>query len=157
MVILFLHGWESKPGGVKPRYLEAHGHTVLNPALSPDDFEAALRAAQEAYDKGHPDLVVGSSRGGAIALNIEAKRTPRLLLCPAWKKWGAAKSAPPGSVIMHSPQDETVPIVDSQELLRVSPDGVRLVEAGSDHRLSDPAALARMLELAEEAVSGSTQ
>lgn len=157
MVILFLHGWESKPGGVKPRYLEAHGHTVLNPALSPDDFEAALRAAQEAYDKGHPDLVVGSSRGGAIALNIEAKGTPRLLLCPAWKKWGAAKSAPPGSVIMHSPQDETVPFVDSQELVSVSPDGVRLVEAGSDHRLSGPAALARMLELAEETVSGSTQ
>ncbi|RMD62660.1 alpha/beta hydrolase, partial [Candidatus Parcubacteria bacterium] len=31
MKILFLHGWQSAPGGVKPTYLALHGHTVLNP------------------------------------------------------------------------------------------------------------------------------
>lgn len=31
MVILFLHGWHSVPGGVKPTYLKDHGHTVINP------------------------------------------------------------------------------------------------------------------------------
>lgn len=157
MIVLFLHGWESTPGGVKPRYFEEHGHTVLNPALPPDDFEASLRVAQEAYDQGRPDLVVGSSRGGAVALNIEAKDTPLLLLCPAWKKWGATTSARAGTVIMHSREDEIVPFVMSQELYDASPRGVRLVEAGSDHRLSDPVALARILELALEAVGGPAE
>jgi len=34
MTILFLHGSQSTPGGIKPTYLKDHGHTVLNPALS---------------------------------------------------------------------------------------------------------------------------
>jgi hypothetical protein len=34
MKILFLHGWNSVPGGVKPRYLAEHGHEILNPALN---------------------------------------------------------------------------------------------------------------------------
>ena len=43
MKILFLHGWQSTPGGFKPTYLKDHGHTVLNPALPDDDFDAAVR------------------------------------------------------------------------------------------------------------------
>ncbi len=42
MKILFLHGWNSKPGGVKPTYLLNHGHEVINPALSDDDFAMAV-------------------------------------------------------------------------------------------------------------------
>ena len=33
MKILFLHGWHSVPGGVKPTYLQDHGQEVINPAL----------------------------------------------------------------------------------------------------------------------------
>jgi len=43
MKVLFLHGWTSTPGGVKPTYLENQGHEVLNPALPDEDFEAAAR------------------------------------------------------------------------------------------------------------------
>ncbi len=46
MKILFLHGWHSVPGGVKPTYLKDHGHEVINPALDDDDFEAAVSTAQ---------------------------------------------------------------------------------------------------------------
>ena len=46
MKILFLHGWQSTPGGLKPTYLRDHGHEVLNPALPDDDFDAAVRIAQ---------------------------------------------------------------------------------------------------------------
>lgn len=53
MKILFLHGWTSVPGGRKPTFLTNAGHTVLNPLH-------------------HPDVVVGSSRGGAVAMNIES-------------------------------------------------------------------------------------
>jgi ABC-type uncharacterized transport system substrate-binding protein len=69
---LFLHGWQSTRGGVKPTYLKDHGHAVLNPALADDDFDAAVRIAQAEFDRHKPDVVVGSSRSGAVAMNIEA-------------------------------------------------------------------------------------
>ena len=34
MTILFLHGWQSVPGGVKPTYLKGHGQTVNNAVSS---------------------------------------------------------------------------------------------------------------------------
>ena len=43
MKILFLHGWRSVPGGVKPTYLAANGHEVLNPKLPDEDFAEAVR------------------------------------------------------------------------------------------------------------------
>jgi len=57
MKILFLHGWTSTPGGVKPTYLKNRGHTVLNPALPDEDFEAAVRIAQGEFSQHHPDVV----------------------------------------------------------------------------------------------------
>ena len=149
MVILFLHGWESTPGGKKPQYFQALGHTVLNPALPPDSFEETLRIAQAAYDEGSPDFVIGSSRGGAAAMNLSIGDTPLLLICPAWKNWGEAKSVKPGTVIVHSPQDEIVPFSHSLELVEGSPQGVRLVELGSDHRMADDATLEAIAGLLE--------
>src|SRR5688500_12095292 len=87
MTILFLHGWNSVPGGVKPTYLQDHGHTVVNPQLPDEDFAAAVRIAQAELDKCRPDVVVGSSRGGAVALCIDSGSARLVLLCPAWKKY----------------------------------------------------------------------
>src|SRR4051795_9693797 len=50
MKFLFLHGWHSVPGGVKPSYLIEHGYEVLNPALDDDDFDEAVRTAQAEFD-----------------------------------------------------------------------------------------------------------
>ena len=83
--ILFLHGWQSTLGGLKPTYLKNHGHEVLKSALPDDDFDAAIRIAQAEYDQHRPDVVIGSSRGGAVAMNIDSKDTPLVLFCPAWK------------------------------------------------------------------------
>jgi hypothetical protein len=83
MKILFLHGWHSVPGGVKPSFLIQHGHTVINPALPDEDFEAAARIAQATFDQHQPEVVVGSSRGGAVAMNIDSGRAKLVLLCPA--------------------------------------------------------------------------
>ncbi|MFM7150400.1 MAG: alpha/beta fold hydrolase [Gemmataceae bacterium] len=147
MKILFLHGWHSVPGGVKPTYLKDHGHEVINPALDDDDFEAAVRVAQEEFDRHHPDVVVGSSRGGAVAMNIRSDDARLVLLCPAWKNWGSAQQVPSGTVILHSSEDEVIPYADSQELARKS--GAILIEVGTDHRLADPEPLAAMLRACE--------
>jgi hypothetical protein len=102
MTILFLHGWHSVPGGIKPTYLREHGHTVINPALDDEDFGVALRTAQAEFDTHQPQVVVGSSRGGAVAMNINSGNAMLVLLCPAWKRWGTATSVKPGTVILHS-------------------------------------------------------
>lgn len=150
MKILFLHGWRSVPGGVKPTYLKNHGHTVLNPSLDDDDFEVAVRTAQAEYDQHHPDVIVGSSRGGAVAMNIDSNDTPLVLLCPAWKNWGTATKLKQNAVILHSRADDVIPFADSEELVRNNdlPPEV-LVEIGQDHRLADPEPLQAMLAACE--------
>ncbi len=77
MTILFLHGWQSIPGGVKPTYLKGHGHTVINPALDDDDFDAALLIAQEEFDKRQPHFVVGSCRWWQRRRKAKPRRTTR--------------------------------------------------------------------------------
>jgi hypothetical protein len=139
MKILFLHGWHSTPGGLKPTYLKDHGHEVLNPALPDDDFDAAVKIAQAEFDQHHPDVVVGSSRGGAVAMNIDSGSTPLVLLCPAWKRWGSAKTVKPGTMILHSEADDVVPFSDSNELVKNSGlPSESLIVVGHEHRLADP-------------------
>ncbi|QDU29565.1 Alpha/beta hydrolase family protein [Anatilimnocola aggregata] len=153
MLILFLHGWQSIPGGVKPTYLKDHGHTVLNPALPDDDFTAALAIAQTEFDKHRPDIIVGSSRGGALAMNLEAGETPLVLLCPAWKQYGTAKTIRANSTILHSRADDVIPFADSEELVRNSRlPAYTLMETGNDHRLADPDSLEMMLEACRKSV-----
>ena len=156
MKILFLHGWHSVPGGVKPTYLKDHGHEVINPKLDDDDFDAAVRTAQAEYDKYQPNVIVGSSRGGAVALNINSGDTPLVLLCPAWKRWGTVRIAKQKTVILHSRADDVIPFADSEELVEVS--GLppkALIEVGTDHRLADPEPLEAMLQAVEKVGSNS--
>ncbi len=153
MTILFLHGLNSTPGGIKPTYLAQHGHTVLNPALPDDDFDEAVTIAQNEFDGHHPDVVVGSSRGGAIAMNIQISETPLVLLCPAWKRWGTATTVEPSTVILHSQADEVVPFADSVELVKNShlPSSA-LIDVGTEHRLADEESLKKMLESIERTI-----
>jgi len=150
MDILFLHGWRSVPGGVKPTHLASHGHRVINPKLSDDDFADAVRVAQAAFDEHRPTVVVGSSRGGAVAMNIHVGPAKLVLLCPAWRNWGTATTVPHGTVVLHSRADDVIPFADSVELVRVSglPESA-LIEVGTDHRLADAEPLAAMRRACE--------
>jgi len=135
---------------VKPSYLASHGHEVINPALPDEDFPEAVRIAQAACDEHRPDVIVGSSRGGAVAMNVDAGDTPLVLLCPAWKRFGDARTIGARTTILHSRRDDVVAFADSEELVRKS--GLQqsaLIEIGTDHRLADPEPLAAMLRACE--------
>ena len=153
--ILFLHGWRSVPGGVKSTYLKDHGYEVIAPVLDDEDFEVALATAQAMFDLHKPDVIVGSSRGGALAMNIKSSDAKLVLLCPAWKKWGASKALRANSAILHSRADEVVAFSDSEELVACSglPSEI-LIEIGNDHRLADAASLSVMLWVCDLFASG---
>ena len=120
MKILFLHGWTSVVGGRKPTFLNEHGHVVLNPALPDDDFEQSVRIAEAEYETHRPDVIVGSSRGGAVAVNMRSGDTPLVLLCPAWSNWGIVSTVKPNTVILHSRLDDVIPFADSERLIENS-------------------------------------
>ena len=146
MKALFLHGWTSVVGGRKPTFLKDQGFEVLNPALPDEDFAESIRIAESQYDEHQPDVIVGSSRGGAVAVNMRSGDTPLVLLCPAWKKWGNAKTIRPNTVILHSSHDDVISLDDSKELIANSGlPAQTLVEIGTDHRLADPLSLQAML------------
>jgi hypothetical protein len=147
MKLLFLHGWHSVPGGVKPSYLSSHGFEVINPKLPDDDFSEAVRIAQQAFDEHQPSIVVGSSRGGAVAMNIQSGNAKLVLLCPAWMNWGSTQSVRPGTVILHSRADDVIPFADSEALANKC--GATLIEIGNDQRLADPEPLAAMVNAAK--------
>jgi alpha-beta hydrolase superfamily lysophospholipase len=152
MRILFLHGWNSVPGAVKPTYLRDHGHEVINPKEPDEDFAEAVRIAQAEFDRHRPDVVVGSSRGGAVAMNLDSGDAPLVLLCPAWKRWGTSRTVKQGTTILHSRADDVVPFADSEEFVHNS--GLpawALIEVGTDHRLADRESLDMILEACERA------
>src|SRR6187549_219010 len=106
--ILFLHGWNSVPGGVKPTYLKDQGFEVVNPRLPDEDFAEAVRIAQAEFDRHQPDVVVGSSRGGGVAMNLRSGNARLVLLCPSWKRHGTVTTVKAGTVILHSRADDVV-------------------------------------------------
>jgi hypothetical protein len=65
-------------------------------------------------------VIVGSSRGGAVAMSLDSGSTPPVLLCPAWKRRGTAETVKPGTVILHSEADDVIPFAESRELVRAS-------------------------------------
>jgi predicted peptidase len=150
MKLLYLHGLDSKPGGIKPTFLRQQGHEIINPALPNEDMDRSVRIALSAYDESRPEIIVGSSRGGAVAMGLDSGLTPLVLIAPAWKRWGTAQTVKAGTIILHSQHDEVIPIEDSRELVRASGlPGSALVVVGRDHNMIDEVALRALLEAIE--------
>lgn len=150
MKILFLHGWRAAPGGAKPVFLAQQGHEVRNPKLPDDSFEEAVRIAQAEFSDFQPAVIVGQSRGGTVAMNIDSGAARLVLLSPGWKKWGTARTVKSGTIILHAQADDVVPFVFSEELVRNSGlPASALVAVGTDHWLADPDSMQAMLAACE--------
>ena len=155
--ILFLHGLESSPGGSKPKYLESMGYTVMNPHMPPGSYEEACNIAQRLIDDTKPDIVVGSSRGGAIAMNNNLASAKLVLIAPAWRKYGVptSKYQDSDTIVLHCMGDEVVPYSDSVEL--ADNWGVSLHECGQSHRMNSTASLAALLNAVRYHVNRITE
>jgi len=153
--ILFLHGLESKPGGTKVTRLTKLGCNVLNPLLPANDFKKSIEIAQKIVDLENPDFIVGSSRGGAVAmsLNIQDPKVKMVLIAPAWNKRKqlgipdvVQYTIPDSTTILHSRLDDVVKYQDSLYLESNNPQKVRLIECGKCHRMSDEHALNKLFD-----------
>src|SRR4051794_37851415 len=96
-----------------------------------------------------PDWARRPGEGPELQYPHENPLPPRLavgpwrlvLLCPAWRKYGMARTVRPSTVILHSRADDVIPFADSEELPKTR---ARLVEIGTVHRLADPEPLGAM-------------
>lgn len=138
--VLFIHGLESNPSGTKARYL-ASEFEALTPAMDTRDLEGCIAQQAAEIARFQPDVVVGSSYGGAVAVALLGRglwRGPTLLLAPAAEKLGIANVLPEGVAVMvaHGTRDEIIPLEDSRALTATGTAAlVQLVEVEDGHRL----------------------
>jgi fermentation-respiration switch protein FrsA (DUF1100 family) len=111
-------------------------------------FARSVAVQEAALARHRPEVVVGSSFGGAVTLALMrsgAWRGPTVLLCPAWKlvveRAGWPEPPPlaqlPGLgrvLVVHGTADDVVPLAHSQALVAGSAASLTVVE--DDHRLS---------------------
>lgn len=110
-------------------------------------FQKSVDVQRAALSKHTIDVVLGSSYGGAVALELlrrGAWKGPTVLLCPAHELVAKRIRRPLQRTklrrdvcVVHGTRDETVPISDSRALVHGSE--ATLIEVDDDHRLSKSA------------------
>jgi hypothetical protein len=153
--VQFIHGLEGSPQGSKAQLLAQH-FTALTPAMDTGDFAACVAVQAEALVRFRPDVLVGSSFGGAVAVELLQRglwRGPTLLLAQAASKRADCASLPEGVRVwlVHGLRDELVEIEDSRRLARTgSPELVRMIEVDDDHPLRGLVRSGELVELVQE-------
>jgi len=144
MRIVYLHGRMSSPNATKCKFLRDNGHEVFAPTLISHDWEQSVLAAREMLEEVKPDLVIGSSRGGAVAMATNTT-VPMVLICPAWGKYAPWSACRGNSTILHAKADRIVKFADSELLSNTC--GAELIEVGTNHRMNDKNAMKTLLEV----------
>jgi predicted esterase YcpF (UPF0227 family) len=152
--VMFIHGLSGSPRGDKARALQSAGFTVVLPRdgqLPYVGFDSVRKLCQDAVVAHAPDVIVGSSLGGAVALQLDAAAS-LVLMSPAvagipgllellgglvgseasclegpWK-------VPPRAIVIHSRRDEFVPLDAVDALMQravssATDDDRRMIEA----------------------------
>ena len=153
--VQFVHGLEGSPQGSKARALAAEFETTT-PAMDTRNFEACVALHAETIRRFEPDVLVGSSFGGAVALALlqrEQWSGPTLLLAQAGQRQGLRAKIPPGVRVwlVHARGDDIVPVADSRRLARSGTPGfVRLFEVDDDHALHAFVTSGRLVAMVRE-------
>jgi len=145
MKILFLHGMEGRPNGTKAEFLKSLGYEVFAPSLPKEDMFESIRIAQEWLDRFEPDVIVGSSRGGAITAHLNTA-VRKIMIAPAYRAFALEPCAiNEEDTILHCADDDIVPYRFSVDLEQSTE--CRLIECGENHRMSDNNALETLKEV----------
>lgn len=138
--VQFIHGLEGSPNGLKSQQL-AQEFNALTPAMDTGDFEACVQLQANHIGRFAPDVLIGSSFGGAVALALLQRGLwtgPTLLLAQAGLRYGLPASLPAGVRIwlVHGIHDQVIDPQDSRRLAASGQPGtVRLIEVDDDHPL----------------------
>ncbi len=157
--VLFVHGLEGSPQGAKARLFAEH-FDASTPAMDTTNFDACVDVQARAIESFRPDVLVGSSFGGAVvvALLVQgAWRGPTLLLAQAAVHYDADARLPEDVPvwIVHGTRDTLIPVEHSRRLAGTgSPDRVRLLEVDDDHPLHDSVASGALVEWIREITAG---
>jgi predicted esterase len=152
--VQFAHGLESSPQGSKARLLAAH-FDACTPSMNTRDFESCVQVHAQTLQRFAPDVLIGSSFGGAVVVELLARglwKGPTLLLAQAALHYNPDARLPEGVpvTLVHAPQDDVVDIEQSRRLARTgSPGLVHLIERDDDHpltRLVESGELVRLVE-----------
>jgi pimeloyl-ACP methyl ester carboxylesterase len=134
--VLFLHGFGSNGSSCKAGVLRGH-FDVVSPNLpfpgknplswvtwslnAARDREAARAKAQSLVESFQPDVICGSSMGGALAAVLESDAA-RVLVAPALGvplMYPMPRRLPARTIILHSPHDGMVSQKNSRRFLSV--------------------------------------
>ena len=123
------------------------------------DYAACVSVQAEALRERPPDVLVGSSFGGAVAVTLLQQgvwRGPTLLLAQAALEYDPGARLPEGVRVwlVHGLADSLVDPEHSRRLAATgSPELVRLLEVEDDHPLTETTSSGRLVELVRELVS----
>ena len=143
--VLFLHGLESGINGRKSLYLAKHFPHCYTPNMKPYYLiPLALWKAIRAIYRFKPDVIVGSSFGGFIAmflLQTQVWNGNTVLLAPATgllfkKRLWLPKGGRNNIVIVAGRNDTTVPLDGFAKLQQSSSDNIQFIVVEDDHRLN---------------------
>ena len=151
--VQFAHGLESSAQGEKARYFAQH-FDAYTPAMDTADFESCVAIHAGALMSFKPDVLIGSSYGGAVVVALLMRklwRGPSLLLAQAALHYNPAASLPAGVpvLLVHGREDEIVPVEHSRRLAATAPGTATVVEYEAGHRLSELIANGELATLVE--------
>ena len=144
-VPMYLHGLEGSPSGLKASWMRrefgafapempAHGRDL-------ETFERCVSIAADALRAHRPNLVVGSSFGGAVLMKLVVDGIwcgPCIFLAQAGVAYGFPERLPPGirAILIHARQDEIIPFAHSEIVAASSGDEVELWPTDGSHGLA---------------------
>lgn len=156
--VLFIHGLEGSPQGAKVQFLRRHFETHAA-AMDTTNLEGCVETQAAAVAAFRPDVVVGSSFGGAVTVRLLARgdwRGPTVLLAPAAAKLGVRNELPEGVAVtvVHATHDAIIARADCVALAATgTPALVTLREVDDEHRLATLLDTGLLAELVRDTAS----